>query len=94
MLLIMKQNYTGSRDGIKFKPSELTFMLEKMLPFELTDSQQAVWRDIISDMTSKRPMNRLVMGDVGSGKTVLAMLAMLTAAGNGVQSAFMAPTEV
>lgn len=94
MLLIMKRNYTGSRDGIKFKPSELTFMLEKMLPFELTDSQQAVWRDIISDMTSKRPMNRLVMGDVGSGKTVLAMLAMLTAAGNGVQSAFMAPTEV
>ena len=94
MLLLMKQNYTGGTGGIKFRPSELTFMLEKMLPFELTDSQQAVWRDIISDMTSKRPMNRLVMGDVGSGKTVLAMLAMLTAAGNGVQAAFMAPTEV
>ena len=94
MLLLMKQSYTHSSAGIRFRHSELTFMLEKMLPFELTDSQQAVWRDIISDMSSSRPMNRLVMGDVGSGKTVLAMLAMLTAAGNGVQSAFMAPTEV
>ena len=94
MLIMMRQNYTGSSGGIKFRPSELTFMLEKALPFELTDSQQAVWRDIISDMTSSRPMNRLVMGDVGSGKTVLAMLAMLTAAGNDCQSAFMAPTEV
>ena len=94
MLLMMRQSYTGSGAGIRFRHSDLTFMLEKALPFELTDSQQAVWRDILSDMTSSRPMNRLVTGDVGSGKTVLAMLAMLTAAGNDYQSAFMAPTEV
>lgn len=94
MLLMMKNTYSHSSGGIRFKPSELTYKLEKLLPFELTASQQSVWRDIIADMASGRPMNRLVMGDVGSGKTVLAMLAMLTAAGNNVQAAYMAPTEV
>ncbi len=93
-LILMKSGYSGNADGISFKPSELTYKLEQSLPFELTASQQSVWREIMADMASKRPMNRLVMGDVGSGKTVLAMLSMLMAAGNGVQSALMAPTEV
>ena len=94
MLLMMKQSYSGADDGIAFRDTELTRELTALLPFELTDSQEAVWREIQADMAVKRPMNRLVMGDVGSGKTVLAMLAMLKAAGNGCQTAYMAPTEV
>jgi ATP-dependent DNA helicase RecG len=93
-LILMKSGYSNNSQGIRFNPSELTYKLEQSLPFELTSSQQSVWREVMADMASARPMNRLVMGDVGSGKTVLAMLAMLMAAGNGVQSALMAPTEV
>ncbi len=94
MLLLMKQSYAGGAGGNRFNDEPLTPALRKLLPFELTDSQEAVWRDIQADMAVNRPMNRLVMGDVGSGKTVLAMLAILRAAGNGFQSAYMAPTEV
>ena len=64
------------------------------LPYELTDDQKKVWTEILTDMQGKGVMNRLVQGDVGSGKTVLAVLSMVTAAENGYQSALMAPTEV
>lgn len=64
------------------------------LPFELTKAQRAAWNDISRDMISGRVMNRLVEGDVGSGKTIVAVLAMLFAALNGYQAALMAPTEV
>ncbi len=64
------------------------------LPYELTEDQKRVWREILSDMQGEGVMNRLVQGDVGSGKTVLAVLAMAAAAENGYQSALMAPTEV
>ena len=94
MLLMMKQSYSGGSDGIAFRDTDLPRELIALLPFELTGSQEAVWREIQADMAVKRPMNRLVMGDVGSGKTILAMLAMLKAAGNGCQTAYMAPTEV
>lgn len=64
------------------------------LPFRLTADQKRVWQEISGDMTGAYTMNRLVQGDVGSGKTILAALALLLAASNGYQGAMMAPTEV
>ena len=64
------------------------------LPFSLTSAQRRVINDILNDMTSKTPMNRLVQGDVGSGKTVVAVVAILAAIQSGYQAALMAPTEV
>lgn len=68
--------------------------LYRALPFELTGAQTRVLAEILADMTSGRRMSRLLQGDVGSGKTVVALLAMALAAENGYQSALMAPTEV
>lgn len=64
------------------------------LPYELTDAQKRVWREIRQDMTGIHVMSRLIQGDVGSGKTVVALLAMMFAGLNGYQAAMMAPTEV
>ncbi len=64
------------------------------LPFRLTAGQKKAWKQILSDLTGDRCMNRLIQGDVGSGKTVVALLALLLAAANGYQGALMAPTEV
>ena len=67
---------------------------QKMLPFPLTDAQKRVVNECIIDMQSGRPMSRLVQGDVGSGKTVVAAALCFVAAKNGYQSALMAPTEI
>jgi len=64
------------------------------LPFRLTSAQERVWREIARDMESPSPMHRLLQGDVGSGKTVVAALALLKAVESGGQGALMAPTEV
>jgi len=64
------------------------------LPYELTSAQKRVIREIIADMTSGSPMNRLLQGDVGSGKTIVAALCMLNAIDNGYQAVLMAPTEI
>ncbi len=64
------------------------------LPFELTNAQKRSIREILADMRSGRPMNRLLQGDVGSGKTFVAMAAMLLAIGSGCQAALMAPTQI
>ncbi len=64
------------------------------LPFELTNDQKKVISEIFSDLQSGKPMNRLLQGDVGSGKTIVAVFAMLLAKVNGHQSAIMAPTEI
>ena len=64
------------------------------LPFELTAAQQRVVAEILSDMSEPHPMMRLIQGDVGSGKTVVAAIACLKAIGSGVQAAIMAPTEL
>ncbi|MEZ4967137.1 MAG: ATP-dependent DNA helicase RecG [Saprospiraceae bacterium] len=70
-----------------------TFYREK-LPFELTEAQKRVLREIRADLGAGRHMNRLVQGDVGSGKTVVALMTMLMALDNGFQAALMAPTEI
>ncbi len=66
----------------------------KLFPFKLTRSQEKAVKDIHEDMCSVRPMNRLLQGDVGSGKTAVAVYALLAAIANGFQTAFMAPTEI
>lgn len=68
--------------------------LEEALPYALTNAQKRAIEDITNDMTGEYAMNRLVQGDVGSGKTIVAIMALLMAAANGYQGAMMAPTEV
>jgi len=68
--------------------------LRALLPFRLTQAQERVLSEIQQDMASPRPMNRLIQGDVGCGKTVVALLAMVTACGSGCQAALMVPTEI
>ena len=76
-------------------PGELTQrFIEEVLPFELTNAQKNVIGEIAQDTTGDFQMNRLVQGDVGSGKTVVAVAAMMHALDSGFQSAFMAPTEI
>jgi len=66
----------------------------KSLPFQLTGAQQKVLKELLADLEKPRPMSRLLQGEVGSGKTVVATAALLVAAANGYQGAFMAPTEI
>ncbi|HUP18973.1 MAG TPA: ATP-dependent DNA helicase RecG, partial [Gemmatimonadota bacterium] len=73
---------------------ELVPRLGKSLPFELTRAQRGVLSEILRDMRSTRPMSRLLQGDVGSGKTIVAVLALLRAIESGFQGALMAPTEI
>jgi ATP-dependent DNA helicase RecG len=68
--------------------------LKKSLPFKLTDAQERVFREITKDLASAKPMHRLVQGDVGSGKTIVALMAALVAVDNGYQVVVMAPTEI
>ncbi len=71
-----------------------TVRFVEQLPFKLTKGQKKVWQEIRNDLGSKNCMNRLIQGDVGSGKTIVALLALLECAANGYQGALMAPTEV
>lgn len=71
-----------------------TGRLIEALPYRLTDAQLRVWGEIQADLTSEYTMNRLIQGDVGSGKTILAFLSLIMCAANGYQGAMMAPTEV
>jgi len=76
------------------KPRRLTFALIGRLPFQLTRAQRRTWGEIEHDLAQPHPMHRLLQGDVGSGKTVVAALAVLRAIENGLQAAVMAPTEI
>lgn len=80
--------------GIRFQRHNDMDKIEEKLPFKLTRAQQKAYDEIIEDMTSDRIMNRLVQGDVGSGKTVVAQLALANCVLNGYQGAYMAPTEI
>ena len=84
-----------ARAGIAFAlKKELTTRLKEHLPFELTDDQRRAVREIANDMTAPLRMHRMLMGDVGTGKTVVALFAMLLAVENDYQAAIMAPTEL
>jgi len=81
--------------GLAFLPDgRLSDRLRGVLPFSLTGAQERVLADILNDMKAHVPMNRLLQGDVGSGKTIVALLAMLAAVESGYQAALMAPTEI
>ncbi|MGC8579858.1 MAG: ATP-dependent DNA helicase RecG [bacterium] len=98
--LAQRKKESLKKDGIVFFNSPDTVkidyvsMLEKNLPFTLTDDQKYVIKEIFNDLSSGYPMNRLLQGDVGSGKTVVALYSALFAINNGYQVAFMAPTEI
>lgn len=80
--------------GAVMEESVYTKRLIELLPYKLTNAQKNCFEEISRDLQSGRQMNRLIQGDVGSGKTIVAMLAVLTCIANGFQCAFMAPTEV
>ncbi|HKC80031.1 MAG TPA: ATP-dependent DNA helicase RecG, partial [Gemmatimonadaceae bacterium] len=83
------------RSGIAFENRrQLTSALKNTLPFTLTNAQTTAIREIVADMSSDRRMHRLLQGDVGSGKTIVALFASLLAMENGYQAAIMAPTEL
>src|SRR5688572_10876911 len=83
------------RRGIRFENRrQLTTGLREALPFTLTGAQSRVLREIFADMCSDRRMQRLLQGDVGSGKTIVALFSALLAMENGFQAAIMAPTEL
>lgn len=89
--LIRKVDYEGQ---IFTKTDLLTEFYSKHIPFDLTDAQKRVIREIFTDLKSGRQMNRLLQGDVGSGKTIVAFITMLIAIDNGAQACLMAPTEI
>lgn len=96
-LSLLKQKYIRSRNehGIKMMHVGEAFnKCYSSLPYDLTGAQKRVIKEIRADMMSGRQMNRLLQGDVGSGKTMVAVLSALLAYGNGYQSCIMAPTEV
>jgi len=94
-LALMHRRNREELQGVRHQPDgELTRRLRSSLPFELTGAQQRVSREIARDMEDERPMNRLLQGDVGSGKTIVAAFAIAKAVESGGQAALMAPTEI
>ena len=93
-LLKLKNNYEHETDGIQFSKDVYMSDVINILPFKLTKAQLRVLEEIDSDMESDKPMNRLLQGDVGSGKTVVAMIAAYKAVKSGYQATIMAPTAI
>jgi ATP-dependent DNA helicase RecG len=95
LMLALRKKRIHREEGIAFlKPRNLVRSALEILPFELTQAQKKVLREIASDMMSEHSMHRLLQGDVGSGKTIVALVAMLMAVESGYQAALMAPTEI
>jgi ATP-dependent DNA helicase RecG len=94
-LIVRKRRHAGDR---KARPvvvdDRIRESARRVLPFRLTDGQKGALREIVADMQRAEPMNRLLQGDVGAGKTIVALLAALVAMENRLQVAFMAPTEI
>jgi len=93
-LRFLKKEEEQSINNYPFKDEKETDRLISMLPYDLTNKQKQIWKDIKNDLMGEHIMNRLIQGDVGSGKTILAFLSLLCATQNGYQGAIMAPTEV
>ncbi|RME15282.1 MAG: ATP-dependent DNA helicase RecG [Bdellovibrio sp.] len=95
--LLMAQRRLGIQKEKAFAMKKKAYRLHDFishLPFELTGAQKRVLKEIVEDMRKEHPMQRLVQGDVGSGKTMVALMAALVVADNGFQTALMAPTEI
>ena len=93
-LLKLKNNYERDQNGIAFRKDVKMSDVINVLPFKLTKSQLRVLEEIDNDMESEKSMNRLLQGDVGSGKTVVAMISAYKAVKSGYQVAIMAPTAI
>lgn len=96
-LLLLRKNRelaVGTPNAFRMFETADTVRFIEQLPFPLTKAQRKVWQEIRNDLGRETVMNRLIQGDVGSGKTILAVLALLECAANGYQGALMAPTEV
>ena len=93
-LRLLKRNQEELKNSYPMLEVADTKMLLEKLPYKLTNAQLSAWDDIKNDLSGDSVMNRLIQGDVGSGKTIISLLALLTAASNGYQGALMAPTEV
>jgi ATP-dependent DNA helicase RecG len=95
LLLAMRKKGRVLKKGIAFDHvHDCVNGLKKMIPFKLTSAQERVIKEIAENMRSVKPMNRLLQGDVGSGKTIVALFALYIAAKNGYQAVIMAPTEI
>ncbi len=90
----IRENKGSILNGFLIKEPEEVSKLIGSLPYELTNAQKKVWDEVKKDLLSNISMNRLIQGDVGSGKTILAVLALLLVAKSGYQGCFMVPTEV
>jgi ATP-dependent DNA helicase RecG len=101
-LLLFQLGLARRRSGVRAERKRAAFSVtdaareavKRILPFPLTGAQRRVLQEIASDLVSPHPMNRLVQGDVGAGKTMVALLAMVVVVENAHQAAFMAPTEI
>ncbi len=93
--LALKRRKAKATPGVEFRVKDSARQsIRKILPFHPTTAQKQVLKEIVDDMCSSRPMNRLLQGDVGSGKTIVAIQAAILAIENGYQVALMAPTEI
>lgn len=93
-LRFLKESTEKTENVFQFSKDEKVQSLLQQLPFSLTNAQMRAWQDVKENMNSEYVMSRLIQGDVGSGKTIVAALALVYAAENGYQGAMMAPTEV
>ncbi len=93
-IMLSKEMRTKNEEGISFKMSPRLAKLKESIPFEMTKVQNQAIRDILKDQKRTYPMNRLLQGDVGSGKTIVALISLFNVVENGYQAAFMAPTEI
>jgi len=93
-LLLLKYKIKKNNNGIFFEWADELTAFKNKLPFPLTNAQTRVIREILRDQKSQSSMNRLIQGDVGSGKTIIALISIFNVIKNGYQCAFMAPTEI
>lgn len=93
-LLMLKQECFVIDNQYEFSRDQLVERFIRQIPFKLTKAQERVWSEIKNDLMGKKTTNRLIQGDVGSGKTIVAILALLIAIENNYQGTLMAPTEV
>lgn len=96
VMALRKRAIASGEKGIKLEKigEKFEILFKDLLGFELTEAQKKVIKEILKDMRSERPMNRLLQGDVGSGKTIVAIFCILVAIENSYQAAFMCPTEI
>lgn len=93
-LFLIKKNIMKNDNAFSIPVCREMKNFKESIPFELTGAQSKTIREILTDMKKSKPMNRLVQGDVGSGKTIVAIIALFNCAKNGYQGAMMAPTEI